>query len=173
VITPVNVSNAGNANLGIATLVVVFFWVKTVALYIATALFGLLLSLIASYCVVRGLAAPDENSFLLGLWWSFLSVGVSSLLVPICLGFTAELVQDKVLGCRFNWVRGLQRVLLALPMGVGPVYAWWVLIHREDARSAHWLAELVLLGCVSAVFAYLALRVRRQLAKPPTVVGRS
>jgi hypothetical protein len=151
----------------------VFFWVKTVAFYIATALFGLLLSLIASYGIVRGLAAADENPFLLGMWWSFLSVGVSSLLVPVGLGFAAELVQGKVLGCRFNWVRGLQRVLLALPMGVGPVYGWWVLIHREDARSAHSFAELVLLSCVSAMFAYLALRVRRQLAKPSTTAGRS
>lgn len=166
-LTPVKVSN------GVATLVVVFFWVKTVALYIATALFGLLVSLIASVCIVRGFAAPDENSFLLGMWWSFLFAGVSSLLIPICLGFAAELVQDKVLGCRFNWMRGLQRVLLALPIGVGPVFAFWVLIHREDARPAHWLAEMVLLGGVSAVFACLALHVRRQMAKPSAVVGRS
>ncbi len=160
-------------NLGCYTGVM-FFWVKTVALYIATATFGLLLSLVASFCIVRGFAATDDDSPALGMLWVFLFVGVSSLLLPVCLGLTAELVQDKVLACRFNRLKGLLRVLLALPIGVGPVYAWWVLLmRREDARPAHWLAKVVLLGCVSAAFAYLALRVRRQLAKPSTVVSRS
>src|SRR5216683_1030569 len=106
-------------NLGCYTGVM-FFWVKTVALYIATATFGLLLSLVASFCIVRGFAATDDDSPAPGMLWVFLFVGVSSLLLPVCLGLTAELVQDKVLACRFNRLKGLLRVLLALPIGVGP-----------------------------------------------------
>lgn len=155
-------------------MTVVFFWVKTLALYVATAVFAFLLSLVVSLCAVRAWAGPDDDSPALGMLWILLFVGVSSLLLPICLGLTAELVEDRVLACRFNWLKGLLRVLLALPIGVGPVYAWWVLLmRREDARPAHWLSKVVLLACVSAVFAYLALRIRRQLAKTLTAAGHS
>jgi hypothetical protein len=159
---------------GVATLVAVFFWMKTVALYIATAIFGFLLSLVASLCVVRGFARPDDDSPALGMLWILLFVAASSLLVPVCLGFTAELVQDKVLVCRFNWMRGLLRVLLALPMAVAPAYAWWILLmRREDARPAHWFAKLILLSCLPAVSAYLALRIKRQSVRPSALVGGS
>jgi hypothetical protein len=102
-----------------------------------------------------------------------LFVGFSSLFVPTSLGLMAEMVQDKVLARRFSWLRGVLRVVLALPMGVGPADAWWVLFHREDARPAHWLANLVLLLCVSGVSAYLSLRIKRQLTQTPSAVGRS
>jgi hypothetical protein len=146
---------------------IVFFWVKTIALYVVTAISAFFLSLVVSFCAVRAWAGSDDDSPALGILWILLFVGVSGLLLPLCLGLTAEPVQGKILARRFSWLRGLLRVLLALPMGVGPVYAWWVLLmRREDARPAHWLANLVLLLCVSAVFAYLALRIRRQLTQP-------
>lgn len=146
---------------------IVFFWVKTIALYVLTAISAFFLSLVVSFCAVRAWAGSDDDSPALGILWILLFVGVSGLLLPLCLGLTAELVQGKILARRFSWLRGLLRVLLALPVGVGPVYAWWVLLmRREDARPAHWLANLVLLLCVSAVFAYLALRIRRQLTQP-------
>jgi hypothetical protein len=150
----------------------VFFWVKTVVLYIATAVFGFLLSLVASFFVVRGFAAPGDDSPALGMLWILLFVAISGLLVPVCLGFTAELVQAKVLVCRFNWGRGLLRVVLALPIGVGPVYAWWVLLmRREEVRPAHWFAKVILLSSLSAVSAFLALRIRRQVVKPTALVS--
>ncbi len=152
---------------------VVFFWVKTVALFVATATVALLLSLAGSLCLVRvwnGPFRPEEDSPGLGFLLVFLFVGVSSLFVPMCLGLAAELVQDKVLARRFNWAEGLFRVLLALPMSIGPAYAFWVLIHREDSRPAHWPATLILLGCVSAVFTYLALRIKRQLTQSSSAV---
>lgn len=153
-----------------------FFWVKTVALFVATAILAFLLSLAGSLCLVRvwnGPFRPDEDSPGLGLLLILLFVGVSSLFVPMCLGLAAELVQDKVLERRFNWVKGLLRVLVALPMSIGPAYAFSVLTLREDSRPAHWLAKLTLLGCVSAVFTYLALRIKRQLTQSSSVVGGS
>ncbi len=155
---------------------VVFFWVKTVALFVATAILAFLLSLAVSLCLVRvwnGPFRPDEDSPGLGILLILLFVGISSLFVPVCLGMAAELVQDKVLARRFNWVKGVLRVLLALPMSIGPAYAFWVLIHREDSRPAHWLVTLILLGCLSAVFTYLALRIKRQLTQSSSVVGGS
>ena len=153
-----------------------FFWVKTVGLFVATAILGFFLSFAGSLCLVRvwnGPFRPDEDSPGLGLLLIFLFVGVSSLFVPMCLGLAAEPVQDKVLVRRFNWVEGLFRVLLALPMSIGPAYGFWVLTHREDSRPAHWLAKLILFGCVSAVFTYLALRIKRQLTQTSNVVGGS
>lgn len=154
----------------------VFFWVKTVAVYVATVIFVCLISLAVSLCLVRvwiGPFRPDEDSPALGMLLILLFVGFSSLFVPTCLGLVAELVQDRVLARRFSWLRGLLRSLLALPMAIGPVYAWRVLALREDARPTHSLANLVLLICVSAVFAYLSLRIKRQrLTQPSGVVGR-
>lgn len=141
-----------------------FFWLKTAALYVATAVFAFLISLVGSLCLVRvlnGPFRPNEDSPGLGLLLILLFVVVSSLLVPAFLGLAAELVQDKVLVRRFNWTKGLLRVLLSLPMSIGPAYAFCVLTDREDSRPAHWLAKLMLFGCVSGAFAYLALRIKR------------
>ena len=155
---------------------VVFFWIKTIGLYIATAVFALFISLAGSLCLVRvlnGPSRPDEDSPALGILLILLFVSLSSLFVPTFLGLTAELVQGKVLARPFSWVRGLRRILLALPAGIGPAYTLWVLMLREDARPTRWLANLVLLLAVSAVFSFLSLRIKRRLAQPPHLAGRS
>lgn len=152
------------------------FWVKTVGLYVASAISAFLISLVGSLCLIRiwnGPFRPDEDSPALGILLILLFAAFSSLLVPACLGLTAELVQDKVLARRFSWSKGLLRVLLALPMAAGPLYAWWVLGNREDARPTHWSAKLVLLLVASAVFAYLSLRIKRQLTESPSADSRS
>jgi hypothetical protein len=113
----------------------VFFWVKTIALYFVTAIFAFLLSLVVSFCAVRAWAGSDDDSPALGILWILLFVGVSGLLLPLCLGLTAELVQGKILARRFSWLSGLLRVLL--PMGVGPVYAWWVLLMPAKMPDRH------------------------------------
>lgn len=152
----------------------VFFWVKTIFLYAVAAVFAFLLSLVVSFGAVRAWAGSDDDSPVLGMLWILLFVAVSGLLLPLCLGFTAELVQGKILSRRFSWLRGLLRVLLALPVSLGTVYAWWVLLmRREDARPAHWLPSLIVLLCVSTVFAYLALRIRKAVDANHSVIGRS
>jgi hypothetical protein len=152
----------------------VFFWVKTVGLYVLITVFAFFLSLVISFCAVRVSVGSDDDSPALGMLWILLFLGVFSLLLPLCLGFAAELVQSKILARQFSWFRGLLRILLAVPIGVGPVYAWWVLLMlREDARPAHWLAKLIILLGLSAVFTTLALRIRRPLSRPYSEIGRS
>jgi hypothetical protein len=151
----------------------VFFWIKAVALYLASAIFAFLLSLAVSFCAVRVWTGPDDDSPALGIMMFLLFVGISGLLLPVCLGLTAELLQDKVLAQRFSWLKGLRRVLLALPMGVGLWYAYWVLLAlRADARPTYWLVKMILLLCGAVVFGYDALRIRRQLTQGASTAGR-
>jgi MFS family permease len=152
----------------VATLTRVFFWVKTIALYVVTVMVAFLLSLILSFCAVFAWAGPNDDSPAVGMLWAFLFVVASGVFLPLLLGLVAERVQSKVLARRFSWSRGLRRAFLGLPIIVGPVNAWWVLLGlREDARPAHWLIILSLLLCVSAVCAYLALRIRTQVPHVP------
>ena len=147
----------------------VWFWTKTLILYGATALLALLVCLGVSLALVRAVAGPAGDSPALGMMWVLLFAGLSSLLLPLCLGLTAQAVQDKVLSRRFNWGKGLVRFLLALPISCGTIYTWWVLLMlRDDARPLHWLAKVVLLDSVSLGLAYLALRIRKQLPETST-----
>jgi MFS family permease len=150
----------------------VFFWVKTIALYVVTAIFAFLLSLAVSFCAVWAWAGSYDDSPALGILWILLLVVMFGLFLPLCLGLTAELLQGRNIARRFSWLRGMLRAVVALPISVGPVYAWWVLLmRREDARPSHWLVNLVLLLAVSALSAFLALRVSRPqcpLRPPPT-----
>ena len=142
-----------------------FFWVKAVALYLVSASFALLLSLVLSFCAVWAWArwnGRDSDSPALGIMMFLLIVGISGLILPICLGLTAGLLQDKVLARRFSWLRGVRRAFLGLPIAVGPWYAYWVLLAlRADARPAHWLVNMVLFLCISAASAYIALGISR------------
>jgi hypothetical protein len=163
-----------SASFEIAILKVVFFWMKAVGLYFISAIFALLVSLVISFCAVRAWAGPDDDSPGLGMLAIFLFVVISSLIVPLFLGVIAELLEHKVLARRFSWLRSLRRVLLALPIGVGPWYALWVLVaRREDARPPHWLANMIVLLCTSLIFGYLALRIRRQLPGHSNIVAHS
>jgi hypothetical protein len=141
----------------------VFFWVKAVALYLVSAIFALLLSVAVSFCAVwawAGWNGWDDDSPALGIMTFLLFVGISGLILPMCLGLTAGLLQDKVLARRFSWLGGLRRALVALPIGVGPWYAFWVLLAlRADARPAHWLVIMILFLCISAASAYIALAI--------------
>ena len=110
-----------SASFEIAILKVVFFWMKAVGLYFISAIFALLVSLVISFCAVRAWAGPDDDSPALGIMAILLFVGISSLIIPLLLGLIAELMEHKVLARRFSWLRSLRRVLLALPIGVGPL----------------------------------------------------
>ena len=139
-----------------------FFWVKAVALYLVSAIFALLLSLIVAFCAVWAWAGWDDSSPALGIMMFLFFVGISGLILPVCLGLTAELLQSKVLARRFSWLRGLRRALFALPIAVGPWYAYWVLFAlRADARPIQWLVNMVLFVCISTASAYIALGISR------------
>ena len=111
--------------------------------------------------------ANDENPVVGGLFSFFLFLPVGSLLVPLCLAITAELVERKVQSRAFSWPKVRGRYLVAIPIAIGPLYtALFVVMRVEDRRPPHWLETAVLLCCLSVVFAYLSLRIRRPAIHP-------
>lgn len=104
--------------------------------------------------------AADETPVVGGLFWLFAFLAEVSLLVPLSLALTAELVERNVQARRFSWPKARKRFLVALPIAIGPLYtAQFVILTAENRRIAHWFQVEVLLNCVSAAFAYLALRI--------------
>ena len=109
----------------------------------------------------------DENPVVGGLFSLLLFLPVGSLLVPLCLAITAELVERKVQSRAFSWPKVRPRFLVAIPMAIGPLYtALFVVMRLEDRRPPHWLETAVLLCCLSAVFAYFSLRIRKPAIHP-------
>ncbi len=147
----------------------VFFWLTTVGRYVLAALAGLITSIAISLFILR-INFGNDDSPVLGLLWVIVSVLSASLLIPLCLGITAEFIQRKTLARRFKWSRAFLRSLLALPIMAGPLYAAWALPHVESSRPTHWIEKEVLLCCVSALFAYLSLKIKKK-PTPLTVNG--
>jgi len=84
-------------------------------------------------------------------FWSLLPRRVRLFL---WLGITAEQVQRKVLGRRFQWSRTFYLALLALSIVVGPVYAAvWVMLSIER-RRAHWMEKEIFSFCIRFVCVY-------------------
>jgi len=139
----------------------VFFWLTTVGRYVFAALVGLITSIAISLFILR-VNFGNDDSPALGLLWVIASILSASLLIPLCLGITAEFIQRKELARRFKWSKAFLRSLLALPIMVGPLYAAWVLPHVKSNRPTHWTEKEVLLCCVSALFAYLSLKIKKR-----------
>jgi hypothetical protein len=145
----------------------VLFWSITVTRYLLVALAALFLSIIISFLTIQLFIPADENPVIGGLFWLFALLVEGTLLVPLNVAITAELVERKVQERRFSWSKAGGRFLVAIPIAIGPVYiAWFVVITAEHRRPAHWLQMAILASCVSAVFAYLALRIRKQPMQP-------
>jgi hypothetical protein len=139
------------------------FWLKTVVLYLLVALVASLLSIVITFLIVLSFAKAGDDSPVYGLVWIFLCAPVAGLLIPTCLAITAELIQRKSSSAHtFRWSKALCRVLMALPMMCGPLYGFYVLFFGANGRPRYWIEKEVLLLCLSAVFAYLALRIRKQ-----------
>jgi hypothetical protein len=137
------------------------FWFTTVARYLLAVLAALLLSIIISFLAMLLFSRAGDDSPVLGLFWYFVFLGVGSLLIPLSLGTTAEIVQRRVFARSFRWSCALFRSLLALPIGVGPLYAaWYVIPYIESRRPTHWVEKEFLYCVLSGTFAYFALRVR-------------
>jgi hypothetical protein len=126
-------------------------------------------SILLVFCLLAFVIAPHDDSPALGIAWFIFSVLLAALLVPLSLGFTAELVERKAQRRPFRWLRAFLRVLLAIPIPFGPVYGYLqVLMRRPDARDPHWAVKLAALSCVSVLFAVLALRIKRLATLPVT-----
>lgn len=146
-----------------------FFWLITITRYLLVAVVACFLSLGISFFVMGLFLSNDENPVVGGLFSFFLFLPMGSLLVPLCLAITAELVERKVQSRAFSWPKFRRRFLVAIPMTIGPLYtALFVVMLVEDRRPAHWLETTVLLCCLSAVFAYFSLRIRKPRIQPET-----
>ena len=143
------------------------FWLNAVAGYLVAGLAALLLAGVTSVLITLPLARPDDttsNNAALGMLWFLLVLLQASLFVPLSLGVTAELVERKVQVRRFHWPKALWRSLIALPILVGPVYYFYFVDgYTSSARPERWGEKTAFLCCVSAAFAYRALRI----TKPP------
>jgi hypothetical protein len=140
----------------------VFFWLATVGRYLFSAFVALVLSLAISVLATLLFTQPDDDlgiAFLLGS----LFAGLASLLLPLCLGITAELIQRKLLARRFSWPMALLRSLMASPIAVGPAY---VAVFVGSRRPAHWVEIEILFYSLSAALACIALRIQKQPPKP-------
>jgi hypothetical protein len=136
----------------------VLFWVTTAVRYLLVASVAFLLS-IAISIVAPMPFVREGDAFLRAL----IFVPLAFLLVAISLGTTAELIQRSVSLGSFTWSKALLRSLMALPIAVGPVYAATsAAAYTVSRRPAHWAEKDFLLYGVSAVFAYFALRIRKQ-----------
>jgi len=146
---------------------VAFFWMKTLARYALAACGAFVLSAFVAFLTVLPWASEDSPG--LGLWGEMVFCVEAALIIPMSLALTAELVDRKVHSRRFQWKKVFLRFLLAMPICVGPVYAfWWVSPYVEGRRPTHWALKEMLFYCLSAVFVFFALRIKEPHGNTPT-----
>jgi len=142
--------------------VTLLFWCTTILRYVLATIAAIFVSFFVAFISVAFVIAPNDDSPVLGLLWFMLAVVLAGLLVPVSLGVTGEMVERKAHGRSFRWLKALLRSLIALPIVLGPVYtAFWVTPWVESSRQPHWVVKQTILYCLSATFAYLALRIKR------------
>jgi len=138
------------------------FWFLTIVRYLLAGLAAFFLSIVISFATTITFVPVDENPVVGGLFWLFAFLAEVSLLVPLGLAISAELIDREVQARHFSWPKAQRRFLVALPMAIGPVYAiLFVFMRAEESRPTHWLEKVVLLNCMSAVFAFLSLRISK------------
>jgi hypothetical protein len=139
----------------------VVFWLITIIRYVLAACAAFVLSLLVSFLIALSFA-PEGDSPGTGFLWLMVFVGVATVLVPLGLGVTAELIQRKVLTRPFEWSKALLRSLASLPIAIGPLYAVTAVFpYGEGHRPAYWMEIETFLYGLSVFFAYLALRIRK------------
>jgi len=138
----------------------VFFWFITIVYYLLGAIAACLISIVLSFLTILPFVASDETPVVGGFYWLYVFLLEATLLVPVSLALTAEVVERNVQARRFSWPKACRRLLVALPIAVGPLYtALFENLTVKNQRIAHRFQVGVLLYCVSAAFAYLALRI--------------
>ncbi len=139
----------------------------TILRYALVTLAAVFSAIFIAFCLVAFVISPHDDSPAMGLLGFILSSLLAALLVPLSLGVTAEIVERRAQRRRFCWLGAFVRSLLAIPIMLGPLYGYWeVLSLRPDARDPFWAVKVTLLNCISAVFAVVALRIRRFPCQP-------
>ncbi len=141
------------------------FWCVTIMRYVLATVAALLVSFLAAYVLMievlmpladNPASGPDATDGITGFFYSAV---FACLLVPITLGVTAEIIERTAQGRRFNWHKALFRSLLAVPIWCAPFHFLDFLV--GSSPRLHWVTNQAALNCVSAIFAFLALRIKR------------
>jgi len=141
----------------------VLFWAIVTTRYLVTAVTAFLLSIVVAFVTVLPFSLHDDGSPGLGILWFMVFLVEATVIVPLSLGATAELIERKVQNRKFRWSNAFTRFVMALPIAIGPLYAAiCVNLYVENRRPTHWLMKEILLYCVSGLFAYFALRIKKQ-----------
>ena len=142
---------------------IVLFWVRTITRYVLTAIAVFLSSIVLSFISILPFVSKDDDSPGTGILLILVIVLEASLLIPLSLAITAELIQRKIQVRRFQCSKALSRYLLSLPITIGPIYAAiWVAPYQESYRPTHYVLKEAFFYFVSGIFAFLALRIRMQ-----------
>ena len=138
---------------------IVLFWLKTSARYVLVACGAFLLAMFIAFLTVLPWAHEDSPG--LGLLWMMVFCAEAGLIIPLSLAINAEVIDRKVHSRRFQWSKALFRFLLAVPVCIGPLYAYfWVSIYVENRRPMHWASKEAFFYLLSAIFGYFALRIK-------------
>jgi hypothetical protein len=127
-----------------------------------TTVIAFLLAIALSFLSIMPFVPTGDDSPGLGFLWLLVFFAETSLLVPLSLGVTAELIERKVQGRSFEWLKALKRFLIAVPIATAPLYyCVYVWPFIESRRPAFWIWKEVLFCGISCAAAYFALRIRR------------
>jgi hypothetical protein len=72
-------------------------------------------SVLISFLTIQLFIPADENPVIGGFFWLFALLAEGTLLVPLSLAITAELVEREVQSRCFSWSNALRRFLVAIP----------------------------------------------------------
>ena len=140
-----------------------FFWIKTVTLYLIVACGGLALAVVLSFLTIVPLASDDSPG--LGFIWGLVFLAEAALLIPLSLALTAELVERKAQKRQFSFLKVLARFAVGWMIPVGPLYtAIYVYPYVESRKPAQYVEMELALYILSGASAILALRIRRAQA---------
>jgi hypothetical protein len=126
-----------------------------------------LLSIVISILATLPFTHPNDDLGI-GFLWILIFVATASLCLPCALASPLNLSSAR-LSRRFTWAKALLRSLSALPIPVGPAYAYAALSVApfvENRRPVHWVKKEILAYALFAASAYVALRIRKQPPQP-------
>jgi len=140
-------------------MIAIPYWVTSMAFYTLATITSLASSALFSLLTILPFASDDSPG--LGILWGLIFVAEVCIIFPICIGFTAELLERRHQQRRVQWRNLLWRVPCALLILTGPLYAiLFVFGTVEDHRPTIWPLKEVLCFFVSAFATFFALRIR-------------
>lgn len=99
-------------------------WCITILRYVVATLVAVFISLFLAFEYIVRVIKPQDDSPGPAIACFMLAALLASVLIPVNLGLTAEMIERKVQGRRFKWLKALLRCGLSLPIFfLGPLYS--------------------------------------------------